>query len=83
MALKCYPLLLGGVLAIEAVVIGMTSPKAVYLETIANFEVILLLMFMVAGIYFPLTSRRINAYLWLRWSFNYVIGCCKTSSRKW
>lgn len=52
MALKCYPLQPGGLLAIEAVIIGMTSPKAVYLETIANFEVILLLMFMVAGIYF-------------------------------
>ncbi len=52
MALKCYPLQPGGLLALEAVVIGMTSPEAVYLETIANFEVILLLMFMVAGIYF-------------------------------
>ena len=52
MALKCYPLQPGGLLAIEAVVIGMTSPKNVYHETIANFEVILLLMFMVAGIYF-------------------------------
>jgi len=52
MALKCYPLQPGGLLAIEAVVIGMTSPQAVYQETIANFEVILLLMFMVAGIYF-------------------------------
>jgi len=30
----------------------MTSPEAVYHETITNFEVNLLLMFMVAGIYF-------------------------------
>lgn len=52
MALKCYPLQPGGLLALEAVVIGMTSPQAVYQETIANFEVILLLVFMVAGIYF-------------------------------
>jgi len=52
MALKCYPLQPGGLLAIEAIVIGMASPQAVYQETIANFEVILLLMFMVAGIYF-------------------------------
>ena len=52
MALKCYPLQPGGLLAIESVIIGMTSPTAVYQETIANFEVILLLMFMVAGIYF-------------------------------
>jgi NhaB family Na+:H+ antiporter len=52
MALKCYPLQPGGLLAIEAVIIGMTSPEAVYQETVANFEVILLLIFMVAGIYF-------------------------------
>jgi len=52
MALKCYPLQPGGLLAIEAVAIGMTSPDAVFHETLANFEVILLLMFMVAGIYF-------------------------------
>jgi NhaB family Na+:H+ antiporter len=52
MALKCYPLQPGGLLAIEAIVMGMASPEAVYQETIGNFEVILLLMFMVAGIYF-------------------------------
>jgi len=52
MALKCYPLQPGGLLALEAVIIGLAPPAAVYQETIANFEVILLLMFMVAGIYF-------------------------------
>ncbi|MCE2594948.1 Na(+)/H(+) antiporter NhaB [Motilimonas cestriensis] len=52
MALKCYPLQPGGLLAIEAVVIGMTSPTQVEHELLANFEVILLLIFMVAGIYF-------------------------------
>jgi len=52
MALKCYPLPAGGLLAIEAVVIGMTSPQSVYNEALHNFEVILLLIFMVAGIYF-------------------------------
>ena len=52
MALKCYPLQPGGLLALEAVIIGMTSPEAVYQETITNFQVLLLLMFMVAGIYF-------------------------------
>lgn len=52
LALKCYPLQPGGLLAIEAVVLGMTSPLKVYEETIQNFPVILLLMFMVAGIYF-------------------------------
>lgn len=52
LALKCYPLQPGGLLAIEAVALGMTSPETVYHEAVANFEVILLLMFMVAGIYF-------------------------------
>ena len=52
LALRCYPLQPGGLLAIEAVVLGMTSPHSVFDETAANFEVILLLMFMVAGIYF-------------------------------
>ncbi|MEE4184900.1 MAG: sodium/proton antiporter NhaB [Gammaproteobacteria bacterium] len=52
MALKCYPLQPGGLLAIEAVVLGLTSAEAVYLEAEHNFPVILLLMFMVAGIYF-------------------------------
>ena len=52
MALKCYPLQPGGLLAIEAIALGMTSPDTVYEETQANFAVILLLMFMVAGIYF-------------------------------
>lgn len=52
MALKCYPLQPGGLLAIEAVAIGMCSPNDVYIEVLANFKVILLLMFMVAGIYF-------------------------------
>jgi len=52
MALRCYPLQPGGLLALEAVVIGMTSASTVYQETINAFEVILLLIFMVAGIYF-------------------------------
>lgn len=52
MALKCYPLQPGGLLAIEAVAIGMTSPKMVLHEISANMEVVLLLIFMVAGIFF-------------------------------
>ena len=52
MALHCYPLQPGGLLAFEAVVIGMTSPSAVYQETVNALEVILLLVFMVAGIVF-------------------------------
>lgn len=52
MALKCYPLQPGGLLAIESVLIGMTSPETVYTEVSHNLPVLLLLMFMVAGIYF-------------------------------
>ena len=52
MALKCYPLQPGGLLAIEAVALGMTSPGTVVHEIESNLEVIMLLVFMVAGIYF-------------------------------
>lgn len=52
MALKCYPLQPGGLLALEGVVLGLTSPATVFHETEANFAVILLLIFMVAGIFF-------------------------------
>lgn len=52
MALKCYPLIPGGLLAIESVFIGMTSANHVRDEIAANLEVLLLLIFMVAGIYF-------------------------------
>ena len=52
MALKCYPLPASGLIAIECVLMGMTTPESVYHETVANFPVIMLLMFMVAGIYF-------------------------------
>ncbi len=52
MALRCYPLQPGGLLALEAVLIGMTNTESIRTEVFANFPVILLLMFMVAGIYF-------------------------------
>ncbi len=52
MALKCYPLQPGGLLAIQAILLGLASPEMVLHETEKNFEVIMLLMFMVAGIYF-------------------------------
>jgi NhaB family Na+:H+ antiporter len=52
LALRCYPLQPGGLLAFEAVVIGMTSASRVYQETVNGFDVILLLIFMVAGIVF-------------------------------
>jgi len=52
MALKCYPLQPGGLLAIEAVLMGLVTTGEVYHEVEAGLPVILLLMFMVAGIYF-------------------------------
>lgn len=52
MALKCYPLQSGGLLAIQVLLLNLTTPKHAYHEIEANLEVILLLVFMVAGIYF-------------------------------
>ena len=52
MALKCYPLQPGGLLAIEAIILGLATPEMVFHEAEVNFPVIMLLMFMVAGIYF-------------------------------
>ena len=52
MALRCYPLQPGGLLALEALLLGMSSPEHVLQEIIHNIEVILLLMFMVTSIYF-------------------------------
>ncbi|WP_299258209.1 sodium/proton antiporter NhaB [uncultured Aquimarina sp.] len=71
MALKCYPLQSGGLLAIEALALGLTHPMyktdhgkvlydefgkgipgGVFHEIDQNLEVVLLLVFMVAGIYF-------------------------------
>ena len=52
LALKCYPLQPGGLLAIQGLVIGLTTPYTLLHEIERNLEVILLLVFMVAGIYF-------------------------------
>ncbi len=58
MALKCYPLQSGGLLAIQVLALGLTSAgepgldHGVFYEVTQNLDVILLLVFMVAGIYF-------------------------------
>ena len=52
MALKCYPLQPGGLLVFEAFVFQMADTHQIYLEVEVGLKVILLLMFMVAGIYF-------------------------------
>jgi NhaB family Na+:H+ antiporter len=52
MSLHCYPLQPGGLLALEAMLLGLVTADEVYREVVAGFPVILLLVFMVAGIYF-------------------------------
>lgn len=52
MALKCYPLQPGGLLALEALLLGLTHPSSVYQHTLTAFPIILLLIFMIAGIFF-------------------------------
>jgi NhaB family Na+:H+ antiporter len=52
MALKCYPLQSGGLLAIGTLLLGLTSPETVWHEIQQNLGVILLLVFMVSFIYF-------------------------------
>ena len=52
MALKCYPLQPGGLLVLEALLLGLTDVETVRAEVFNNFSVIMLLMFMVAGIYY-------------------------------
>jgi NhaB family Na+:H+ antiporter len=52
MALKCYPLQSGGLLAIGALLLGLTTPETVWHEIQQNLGVILLLVFMVSFIYF-------------------------------
>ena len=52
MALQCYPLQPGGLLAIQALALQMTGPQTVLHEVETGLPVILLLMFMVAGVYF-------------------------------
>lgn len=58
MALKCYPLQSGGLLALAILALGLTSPETVWHELESNLEVLSLLIFMVSFIYFmkPLLS---------------------------
>src|SRR5210317_1628127 len=52
MALKGDPLQPGGLLAVEAILLVLSSTYHVFHEAEVTFPVIMLLMFMVAGIYF-------------------------------
>lgn len=52
LALKCYPIPAGGLLALEGIIMGLTTPGGMYREVAANLPTLLLLIFMVAGIYY-------------------------------
>lgn len=52
LALKCYPLQPGGLLALEALFFGLATPAQVYAEVQEGLPVILLVVFMVAGVHF-------------------------------
>ena len=52
MALKCFPLQPGGLLAIQAVILGLTDTHTVYKEIEHGLPVLLLVIFMVAGVHF-------------------------------
>ncbi len=58
MALKCYPLQSGGILALAILALGLTTPDTVWHEIQQNLGVLALLIFMVSFIYFmkPLLS---------------------------
>ncbi|MCL2306284.1 MAG: hypothetical protein FWC43_13145 [Planctomycetaceae bacterium] len=52
LALKCYPVPSGGLLVLQAVIIGLTSAEKVYDEVAVNLPVLLLIVFMVAAVFY-------------------------------
>lgn len=52
MALRCFPLQPGGLLALEAIALGLTDTHAVYEEVVRGLPALLLVIFMVAGVHF-------------------------------
>lgn len=52
MALRCYPLQPGGLLALQAILLDLTDVRSVYNEVLNGLPVILLMVFMVSAIYF-------------------------------
>ena len=51
-SIQCYPLQPGGLLALQALALGLTDPYHVFHEIESNLEVVLLLVFMVSAIFF-------------------------------
>ena len=70
LALKCYPLLPGGLLVLESAFLGLVSPDVILAEVGHNLEVLLLLLFMVAGIYFMKG--------FLAWVFTKILFCTRS-----
>jgi Na+/H+ antiporter NhaB len=52
MALEAYPLQAGGLLVIEANLLGLTNPHTLLHEVTSNLNVIIMVIFMVAAIHF-------------------------------
>jgi NhaB family Na+:H+ antiporter len=52
LSLRCYPLAPGGLLALEALALGLTSPETVYAEVQHGLPVLMLVIFMVASVHF-------------------------------
>jgi NhaB family Na+:H+ antiporter len=52
LSLQCYPLAPGGLLVIQALLLGLTTPARVYEETLGGVSVLLLLIFTVSAISF-------------------------------
>jgi len=52
MALKCFPLQPGGLLALQVLALGLTDTYHVYDEVLHGLPVIILVIFMVAGVHF-------------------------------
>jgi len=65
MALKCFPLQPGGLLALQALALQLTDTHVVYEEVVHGLPVILLIIFMVAGVHFlrEMLFRVINKVL--------------------
>jgi NhaB family Na+:H+ antiporter len=65
MALKCFPLQTGGLLALQALLLTLTDTHTVFEEVEHGLPVILLVIFMVAGVHFlrDLLFRMINHVL--------------------
>ncbi len=52
LTLKCYPLQPGGLIVLQSLLLGLTTPDLIYKEVLANSSVIFLLIFMLSSVYF-------------------------------